>query len=75
MAANRAGELRGSDPGLAGLLRMTTTIPVGVEIQPWGRVIAMGCLQGRRFYWLSALRGIVMLPAHVIESQKRQFRS
>jgi hypothetical protein len=43
-------------------------IPIGYEVKPWGKVIAVGWLQGERYYWLLDIRGISMMTAARVEA-------
>lgn len=43
-------------------------VPIGTIIKPYGKVSAVGCLQGERYYWFVASdKSIAMMPACMIE--------
>jgi hypothetical protein len=43
-------------------------IPLGTNVKPYGKVSAVGCIQGERYYWLLSKEGVVsMIPADFLE--------
>jgi len=38
---------------------------------PWGKIVAVGTVQGERYYWIEdGLGGIAMMPADVVENDE-----
>jgi len=44
-------------------------IPLGTET-PYGKVIAVGIINGERYYWFAEGLNLSMLPAVIVESHE-----
>jgi hypothetical protein len=43
-------------------------LSLGTFVMPWGKVAAVGFIEGERYYWLTSHDGDVsMMPADVVE--------
>lgn len=42
-------------------------IKLGTIVKPWGKVKAVGVIEGERYYWLTLGNLVSMIPANVVE--------
>ena len=42
-------------------------LPLGFIVEPWGKVCAVGCRDGERYYMLLDEDDIMLMPADVVE--------
>lgn len=51
---------------------MAGTIEIGANVEPWGKVAAIGFLQGERYYWFIGKDEVVsMIPASAAETYEK----
>lgn len=51
---------------------MAGTIEIGANVEPWGKVAAIGFLQGERYYWFIGKDDVVsMIPASTAETYEK----
>ena len=45
---------------------------LGETVKPYGRIVAVGCLKGERYYWLvDQHKTVSMMPAVIVEGVRR----
>ena len=41
-------------------------LPVGRRVEPYGKIAAVGSIEGERYYWFVEGNGVSMMPAFMI---------